>query len=134
MKWQDSGVSLSLQNGWQLLTLGWQMVINDNGRFHGNLGPFYLVLIPLLAFGRRPRREVWLILGFSVVYGLLWLIHRPARALSAAASSCVGAGIGVGPDGLDGVVQESRTAMDRMRQRFVALLDGQSYLTIFRRP
>ena len=70
---KDSGVSLSLQNGWQLLTLGWQMLINDNGRFHGNLGPFYLVLIPLLAFDRRPRREVWLILGFSVVYGLLWL-------------------------------------------------------------
>jgi hypothetical protein len=70
---RDSGVSLSLQNGWQLLTLGWQMLINENGRFHGNLGPFYLVLIPLLAFGRRPRREVWLILGFSVVYGLLWL-------------------------------------------------------------
>ena len=56
------------------MTLGWQMLINDNGRFHGNLGPFYLVLIPLLAFGRRPGREVWLILGFSVVYGLLWLL------------------------------------------------------------
>ena len=69
-----SGVSLSLHNGWKLLTLGWQMVVNDNGRFHGNLGPFYLILIPLLAFGRQLRREVWLILGFSGVYGLLWLM------------------------------------------------------------
>ncbi|HET6962389.1 MAG TPA: glycosyltransferase family 39 protein [Terriglobia bacterium] len=70
----DSGISLSLHNGWKLLTLGWQMVVNDNARFHGNLGPFYLILIPLLAFGRQLRREVWLILGFSGVYGLLWLM------------------------------------------------------------
>lgn len=70
----DSGVSLGLQNWWQLLTLGWQMVISDDNRFHGNVGPFYLLLMPLLAFGRRPSRDVWLILGFSVVYGLLWLM------------------------------------------------------------
>ncbi len=70
----DSGVSLSVQNGWQLLTLGWQLTINDNGRFHGNVGPFYLILIPLLAFGRRPARETWLILAFSAIYGVIWLM------------------------------------------------------------
>ena len=71
---QNSGVSLSLQNWWQLLTLGWQMVTNDNANFHGNLGPFYLILLPLLSFSRRPIREIWLILGFSFVYGLFWLV------------------------------------------------------------
>lgn len=70
----DSGVSLEPQNWWQLLTIGWQMVVNDNGRFHGNVGPFYLILIPLLVFGRRPSREVCLILGFCFIYGSLWLL------------------------------------------------------------
>ena len=70
----DSGVALAPENTWQLLTLPWQMMVNDNGRFHGNIGPFYLILIPLLVFGRRPSREIWLILGFCFVYGLFWLV------------------------------------------------------------
>jgi hypothetical protein len=68
----DSGVAL--QNLWELLTLGLQMVVNDNGRFHGNLGPLYLILIPMLIFCGRSRPEVWMILGFSFLYGLIWLI------------------------------------------------------------
>ena len=70
----DSGVALAPENTWQILTLPWQMMVNDDGRFHGNIGPFYLILIPLLIFGRRPSREVWRILGFCCVYGLFWLI------------------------------------------------------------
>jgi hypothetical protein len=70
----DSGVALAPENTWQILTLPWQMLVNDNGRFHGNVGPFYLILIPLLVFGRRPTREIRLILGFCFVYGLFWLV------------------------------------------------------------
>jgi 4-amino-4-deoxy-L-arabinose transferase-like glycosyltransferase len=70
----DSGVSLSLESSWQLLTLGWQMTMNDNPRFHGNVGPFYLILLPMLVFGRRLAREIWLILAFSAVYGVCWVM------------------------------------------------------------
>ena len=73
----ESGVPITTSNGWAVLTNFWTMVMDQTDRFHGNIGIFYLLLIPLLLFQLKSawpaKRSLILILGFSLSYWLLWL-------------------------------------------------------------
>jgi len=51
----------------------WYMVTDDTGSFRGNIGPFYLLLLPLWLFLRRWPREAKIVLLFSALYSLVWL-------------------------------------------------------------
>jgi len=51
----------------------WYLVTDDTGRFRGNIGPFYLLFLPLLLLQRRWSSETKIILLFSGLYSLIWL-------------------------------------------------------------
>ncbi len=51
----------------------WYMVVDDTGRFRGNIGPFYLLLLPLFLFQRRWPSQAKIYLLFSALYSLIWL-------------------------------------------------------------
>ncbi|MBI2816994.1 MAG: glycosyltransferase family 39 protein [Acidobacteria bacterium] len=72
MQMADSGIPISLSNWWAIFTIPWRMVADQTDRFHGNIGPFYLILIPLLVFVPRMRREVKLLLIFSILFTTFW--------------------------------------------------------------
>jgi hypothetical protein len=69
---RDSGIPLSLARPWGFVTNFWQMGIHQVN-FHGNIGPFYVLLIPLLLFCRTLHPVIRLLLIVSSVYWLLWL-------------------------------------------------------------
>jgi|GEM_PF-1824274 dolichyl-phosphate-mannose-protein mannosyltransferase len=71
---KDSGIPLTLANWPEWGTVFWRLFITEPGRFHGNLGPFCLLLLPLTFFQRRIPGETKLILSFSLIYGFLWLL------------------------------------------------------------
>jgi hypothetical protein len=64
---------VTLSNWWSVFTFPWDMVMNYTDRWGGNIGPFYLILLPLLILVRRVRREIFLIVLFSVLFTLCWL-------------------------------------------------------------
>ena len=73
----ESGVPITLSTWWAVVTNSWTMVMDQTDRFHGNIGIFYLLLIPLLLFQWKKdwpaKRTLYIILGFSLSYWLLWL-------------------------------------------------------------
>ena len=69
---RESGIPITFSNGWAVVTDFWHMGVAQID-FHGNIGVFYLILIPLLIFQRRIPTAVKLLLGFSMIYWLLWL-------------------------------------------------------------
>ena len=72
--WQmhDSGIPIQLSHGWSIVTNFWHLGVNQVD-FHGNIGPFYVLLIPLLVFHRRIHSVIKFLLIVSLVYWLLWL-------------------------------------------------------------
>jgi Dolichyl-phosphate-mannose-protein mannosyltransferase len=71
---KDAGIPLALANWRDWLNVLWTLFISEPEKFKGNLGPFFLLLLPLLFFQRRVRAEAKLILAFSSIYGFLWLL------------------------------------------------------------
>lgn len=70
---KNSGIPISLSNWWAIFTIPWRITVAQTDLFHGNVGPFYLILIPLLVFVPRMRREVKLLLLFSALFTLFWI-------------------------------------------------------------
>ncbi|MCI0628417.1 MAG: glycosyltransferase family 39 protein [Acidobacteria bacterium] len=70
----DAGIPLALANWRDWLNVLWTLFISEPGKFKGNLGPFFLLLLPLFLFQRRVRPEAKLIFAFSSIYGFLWLL------------------------------------------------------------
>ena len=71
---KDSGIPLTLANWREWVTVCWKLFISEPRKFHGNLGPFCLLLLPLTFFQRRIPAETKFILSFSLIYGFLWLL------------------------------------------------------------
>ena len=79
----DSGVPVTLSNWWVVATNLWSVSI-DQPDFHGNIGVFFLLLIPLLIFQRRISKTIKVILAFSSGYWLFWIFTgQHARYLMA---------------------------------------------------
>ena len=70
----DAGIPLTLANWRDSISVLWTLFISEPEKFKGNLGPFFLLLLPLILFQRRVRPEAKLILAFSSIYGFLWLL------------------------------------------------------------
>ncbi|HXK58902.1 MAG TPA: hypothetical protein PLP42_03315 [Acidobacteriota bacterium] len=65
---------LNLSEEWPRMPLFlWEMVTDHSGRFRGNIGPFYLLLLPLLFFHRHWSAGSKIILLFVGLYSLIWL-------------------------------------------------------------
>jgi Dolichyl-phosphate-mannose-protein mannosyltransferase len=61
------GTPRTLQNS---LLLPWNMTVHA-AQFGGTLGPLYLILLPLLALGRRSQAVTWMT-GLGLSYLILW--------------------------------------------------------------
>jgi hypothetical protein len=70
---KEGNVMVGLSNWWEIAAVFWQMLVDRANRFHGRIGPFLFVLIPLLVFARNVNREIKLILAFSLCYWMLWI-------------------------------------------------------------
>jgi hypothetical protein len=71
---KGAGTPVALDN-WTAWGIGfWSMVVEERNRFRGNIGPFFLALLPLTIFCRRLQYPVVLILSFSLLYYLMWLL------------------------------------------------------------
>jgi 4-amino-4-deoxy-L-arabinose transferase-like glycosyltransferase len=71
---REPDIPLALDNWQEWLNVLWTLFISEPEKFKGNLGPFFLLLLPLILLQRRVRPEAKLILAFSSMYGLLWLL------------------------------------------------------------
>jgi len=70
-----SAVGFKVREEWFKLPIFlWHLVTDENGLFRGNIGPFYLLLLPLLLFQRHWPAAIKIILAFSGVYSLVWLL------------------------------------------------------------
>jgi hypothetical protein len=49
------------------------MVVDQSERFRGNIGPFFLLLVPFIILRRNIARLIKPILAFSFFYSLIWL-------------------------------------------------------------
>jgi hypothetical protein len=66
------GVKLTSASWWDFLIVPWRMVV-DSGHFSGNIGPFFLLLIPFLVLKRNVEPKIKLVLAFSLFYSLTWM-------------------------------------------------------------
>jgi Dolichyl-phosphate-mannose-protein mannosyltransferase len=71
---KDAGIPLTLAHWPEWFTAAWQLFISDPGKFKGNLGPFCLLLLPLMLVQRKICVETKLILAFSLTYSFLWFV------------------------------------------------------------
>jgi dolichyl-phosphate-mannose-protein mannosyltransferase len=72
---QEGAVVIGLGNCWEAFTIFWRMLADQTNRFHGRIGPFFFLLIPLLILQVRKgiSSEVKLTLGFSLIYSTCWV-------------------------------------------------------------
>ncbi|MFN8007051.1 MAG: glycosyltransferase family 39 protein [Terriglobia bacterium] len=70
---KNAGIPFSMNQWAQWPVACWYLVTDPKNLFRGNIGPFYLALIPLLVFRRRLDYPVGFLLGFSLLYYLFWL-------------------------------------------------------------
>jgi hypothetical protein len=71
------GVKITLSNLWDLATLLWKITTDPQGRFSGNIGPFYVVLLPLLLLIPKAGPEFWLLFAFSIIYYIGFAVSDP---------------------------------------------------------
>ncbi len=71
---RTAGTPINWRHPWEIPRVYWSMV-TEPGQFRGNIGPFYLLFIPLLALRWRQANGVALrvVLLFSLGYSLLWI-------------------------------------------------------------
>jgi hypothetical protein len=72
------GIRITLSNLWELVTMWWTMMVDPRSTGGGNVGPFYVMLLPLfllLSAGAAP--QVWFVLVFSGLYYAGWAISGP---------------------------------------------------------
>jgi len=69
---QRAAVPVTLNNAWSILTVFWQITLGQLD-FRGNIGPFYIILLPLLLFRRPMPPALKWILGYSFFYWVFWL-------------------------------------------------------------
>ncbi len=71
---RDVGTPVSWRHPWDIPRVYWGMVVNP-AKFRGNIGPFFLLFIPLFALTWRQSRSVAveMVLLFSFGYSLLWM-------------------------------------------------------------
>jgi hypothetical protein len=68
-----AGIPISLDNWTEWGIPFWSMVA-EQSRFRGNVGPFFLAFLPLLILRRKSQYPVGLVLSFSLLYYLMWLL------------------------------------------------------------
>ena len=69
---QSAVVPITLGNWWAVITTFWDVTVGARD-FHGNIGPFYLLLLPLLLLRRPIPAVLKIILAYSFFYWLFWL-------------------------------------------------------------
>jgi hypothetical protein len=70
---RESGIPVGWSNWWAIVTNFWALGTYQTG-FNGNIGIFYLLLIPLLLFQEKLSSITWCVVGFSFFYWLVWLV------------------------------------------------------------
>jgi hypothetical protein len=71
------GVRISLSNIWDLGSVSYGIATDSQGRFSGNIGPFYILLLPFLLLIPKAVREFWFLFAFSMLYYVGWAISGP---------------------------------------------------------
>jgi len=72
-QFKDSATAVNGTHWWRIFTNAWDMVMDQQGHFHGNIGIFYLLLVPLIVLRKKIPLGVRMILLFSLVYWVFWL-------------------------------------------------------------
>ena len=69
-----SAAGLNTGEDWlKLPAVLWYITTDQTGRFRGNIGPFYLLLLPLFLLHRRWPAQAKVFLLFSALYVVVWL-------------------------------------------------------------
>jgi hypothetical protein len=119
-EWLGRRMARSLRDPWGIIGLPWHVAF-DRARynFQSPLSPYYLGLIPLIAWQARHDRRLrrWLVL--VVLYALLWTAYEPRFQLPSVALLAIGGGIA-----LARVLEHPllRRWVDRRRLTAIALL------------
>jgi hypothetical protein len=71
------GIRAGLSNWWDLLRLPWAMLTDMQGRFKGNIGPWYVMFLPLLLFLPRRSPALGFLGAFSALYYAAWAVFDP---------------------------------------------------------
>jgi 4-amino-4-deoxy-L-arabinose transferase-like glycosyltransferase len=74
---RQGGAWAGITHWWDAFTVWWKLVADQTGAFGGNIGPFYLMLLPLLVFVHRLGLELRFVLLASLVYYLAWVASGP---------------------------------------------------------
>lgn len=119
---REGGVQITSANWWAVITSFWDMTMGT-ADFHGNVGPFYLILLPLLLFLRPIPAAVKIILSYSFFYWLFWLftgqhLRYYLGALPGLAVVCAEAAVG----GLAGLWDGYRRAVAVAAAAILAVL------------
>src|SRR5262249_44370280 len=70
---QAAGIHVTWRNWWAIFTIFWDIAADQTDSFRGNIGPFYVMLVPLLLFRRPTPAVIQWILAFSFCYWLFWI-------------------------------------------------------------
>jgi hypothetical protein len=73
----QGGIRITLSNWWDLFRLPWEMLTDQHGRFGGNIGPWYVMFLPLLLLFSGVSAELWILVGFGTLYYAGWAVGGP---------------------------------------------------------
>jgi hypothetical protein len=71
------GIRITFSNMWDLFRLPWAMLTDTQGVFKGNIGPWYVMFLPVLLFFPRMGSRLGFLFSFSVIYYAGWAIFAP---------------------------------------------------------
>jgi hypothetical protein len=74
---RSGGVQVGLTNLGELAGIWWRMLVDQSDAFGGNIGPFYVMLLPLFLLARRLGPPPWFVLAASTLYYAGWAASGP---------------------------------------------------------
>jgi hypothetical protein len=71
------GIAITASRWWELVGFWWTMMVDPRAMSGGNLGPFYVMLLPLVLLMPGVGRALWFVFASSVLYYLGWIMSGP---------------------------------------------------------
>ncbi len=73
----QGGIRVTLSNWWDLIRLWWGLMADQHGKYGGNIGPFYVIFIPIFLLMPKRGSGAWFLLASSALYYIGWAVDGP---------------------------------------------------------
>jgi hypothetical protein len=91
-EWFNGGVRITFSNWWELFRVAWDMVVDPQSKFQGNIGPWYVIFIPFLIVFSEISFELGFVLCTGILYYVGWAAKGPLARFLLPALPCLAAG------------------------------------------